>query len=61
VELRISRIEAKLKLSQNRSAADVSGVVAGLRARGDAASAAAADLADAVETANASEAQATTP
>ncbi len=30
VELRISRIEAKAKLSQNRSAADRSGVIAGL-------------------------------
>jgi transcriptional regulator len=52
VELRITRVEAKLKLSQNRSAADVTGVVAGLRERGDDASA------DAVERANA---QATTP
>ncbi|MEV0455090.1 FMN-binding negative transcriptional regulator [Catellatospora methionotrophica] len=34
VELRISRLEAKWKLSQNRSAADVDGVVAGLRADG---------------------------
>ena len=33
------RVEAKLKLSQNRSAADVDGVVAGLAARGDVASA----------------------
>ncbi|MEV4415356.1 FMN-binding negative transcriptional regulator [Catellatospora sp. NPDC049609] len=35
VELRISRIEAKWKLSQNRPAADVDGVIAGLRADGD--------------------------
>ena len=35
VELRITRIEAKAKLSQNRPAADVEGVVAGLAARGD--------------------------
>ena len=35
-----TRIEAKTKLSQNRSAADVDGVVAGLSARGDTASAA---------------------
>ena len=35
VELRISRIEAKAKISQNRPAADVAGVVAGLRAAGD--------------------------
>ena len=34
VELRITRIEAKTKLSQNRSDADVDGVVAGLCARG---------------------------
>ena len=39
VELRITRIEAKTKLSQNRSDADVSGVVAGLCARGQAESA----------------------
>ena len=35
VELEITRIEAKVKLSQNRPAADVDGVIAGLRARGD--------------------------
>jgi transcriptional regulator len=35
VELRITRIEAKAKLSQNRPAADVEGVIAGLAARGD--------------------------
>lgn len=34
IELVITRIEAKAKLSQNRSAADVDGVVAGLIARG---------------------------
>lgn len=34
VELLISRIEAKTKLSQNRSEQDVAGVVAGLRASG---------------------------
>jgi transcriptional regulator len=39
VELIISRIEAKAKLSQNRPAADIDGVVAGLQARGDTASA----------------------
>jgi transcriptional regulator len=39
VELRITRIEAKTKLSQNRSDADVDGVVAGLCARGQAESA----------------------
>lgn len=36
VELLITRIEAKMKLSQNRSSADVDGVVAGLAARGQA-------------------------
>jgi transcriptional regulator len=35
VELRISRIEAKAKLSQNRPAADIDGVVEGTRSRGD--------------------------
>lgn len=40
VELVITRVEAKRKLSQNRPAADVDGVIAGLRARGDLASAA---------------------
>jgi transcriptional regulator len=35
VELTITRIEAKAKLSQNRPAADVDGVVAGLTAGGD--------------------------
>jgi transcriptional regulator len=39
VELRITRVEAKAKLSQNRPAADVAGVIAGLRARGDLAAA----------------------
>lgn len=39
VEVIITRIEAKAKLSQNRSSADVDGVVAGLTARGDAAAA----------------------
>jgi transcriptional regulator len=35
VEVEISRIEAKAKLSQNRPAADIDGVIAGLEARGD--------------------------
>ncbi len=35
VELLITRVEAKAKLSQNRPPADVDGVIAGLRARGD--------------------------
>jgi transcriptional regulator len=39
IELEITRIEAKAKLSQNRPPADVEGVIAGLRERGDAASA----------------------
>ncbi len=43
VELEITRVEAKAKLSQNRPPADVEGVIAGLRERGD------ADSADAVE------------
>jgi transcriptional regulator len=47
VELRITRIEAKAKLSQNRPVEDVAGVIAGLRERGDARSA------DLVERANA--------
>ena len=45
VELVISRIEAKLKLSQNRSEADAAGVVAGLEQAGDPAGAAAVDAA----------------
>jgi transcriptional regulator len=48
VELVISRIEAKAKLSQNRPPADVERVIEGLRARGDERSA------EAVEKANAS-------
>jgi len=43
VELVIERIEAKFKLSQNRPAADVDGVIAGLRAVGDRGSAEAVD------------------
>jgi transcriptional regulator len=45
LELQITRIEAKAKLSQNRPAADVAGVVAGLSARGDDATAAAMERA----------------
>ncbi|MGY5882292.1 FMN-binding negative transcriptional regulator [Modestobacter lacusdianchii] len=41
VEVRITRVEAKWKASQNRPAADVDGVVAGLLADGEAATAAA--------------------
>ncbi|MCO1656318.1 FMN-binding negative transcriptional regulator [Pseudonocardia humida] len=36
VEVRIDRIDAKFKLSQNRPAADIDGVITGLRSRGDA-------------------------
>jgi transcriptional regulator len=43
IELEITRVEAKAKLSQNRPPADVEGVIAGLRARGD------EESADAVE------------
>lgn len=39
VEVRIERIDAKLKLSQNRPAADVDGVIAGLESAGDTAGA----------------------
>jgi predicted FMN-binding regulatory protein PaiB len=35
VELVISRIEAKVKMSQNRPPADIDGVITGLDARGD--------------------------
>lgn len=35
VELLITRVEAKRKLSQNRPAADIDGVITGLRAGGD--------------------------
>lgn len=45
VELLITRIEAKEKLSQNRSAADAAGVAAGLRSGGQEASAAAVERA----------------
>jgi transcriptional regulator len=45
LELIITRIEAKAKLSQNRPATDIDGVVAGLRARGQSESAAAVEQA----------------
>jgi len=35
VELVISRVDAKAKLSQNRPAADIDGVITGLGGRGD--------------------------
>jgi transcriptional regulator len=44
VEIRLSRIEGKRKLSQNRGEQDREGVVRGLRAKGDDASRALADL-----------------
>jgi transcriptional regulator len=43
VEVRISRIEAKVKLSQNRSKADIDGAIDGLREVGDGASLATAE------------------
>jgi transcriptional regulator len=45
----ISRIEAKVKLSQNRSKADVDGAIEGLRAVGDPRSVATASAMDATE------------
>jgi transcriptional regulator len=46
MELVVTRIEAKAKLSQNRAPEDVEGVISGLRERGD------LEAADAVERAN---------
>jgi transcriptional regulator len=46
VELEVTRIEAKRKLSQNRSVEDVAGVVAGLAGRDDRAAAVARAMAD---------------
>jgi transcriptional regulator len=43
-ELELTRLEGKLKLSQNRSRADQAGVVAGLRAQGDPTGLAVAEL-----------------
>jgi transcriptional regulator len=43
VELRVQRVEAKAKLSQNRSDADRAGVVAGLRREASVQSALVAD------------------
>ena len=45
LELQITRIEAKAKLSQNRPVTDVTGIVAGLSARGDDRSASAVERA----------------
>jgi len=47
LELQITRIQAKAKLSQNRPAGDIAGVVSGLSARGDDRSAAAVERANA--------------
>jgi transcriptional regulator len=49
LEIRITRIEAKLKLSQNRSAADVDGAIEGLQVVGDARSLATAAAMQAAE------------
>ncbi len=46
LELQITRIEAKAKLSQNRPVADIAGVVSGLFARGDDRTAAAVEHAN---------------
>jgi transcriptional regulator len=46
LELTVERVEAKAKLSQNRSEADRAGVVAGLRSEGTGAATAVADLMD---------------
>jgi transcriptional regulator len=45
IEVVISRIEAKFKLSQNRPASDIDGVIAGLRQSGDEPNAAATEAA----------------
>lgn len=49
IEIRVSRIEGKWKLSQNRSDDDRAGVVRGLRANGDEASRALADRMEEVD------------
>jgi transcriptional regulator len=51
VEIRITRIEAKLKLSQNRSKADVEGAIGGLQRVGDPRSVATAEAMQAAEVA----------
>lgn len=48
LELRVTRLEGKLKLGQNRTRADRDGVIADLRARGDEASLALAEAMQAV-------------
>jgi transcriptional regulator len=47
LELQITRIQAKAKLSQNRPEGDIAGIVAGLTARGDVRNAAAVEHANA--------------
>ncbi len=59
LELQITRIEAKAKLSQNRPATDVPGIVSGLSARGDDPMSSAVDHANA-ERVNGSSAASTT-
>ena len=54
LELQITRIEAKAKLSQNRPVGDVAGVIAGLAARGDERSAEAVEHANAERVADGS-------
>jgi transcriptional regulator len=47
VEIEITRLEGKWKMSQNRSAADIDGVVRGLAASPDATDRAVAEIVDA--------------
>ena len=49
IEVTLERVEAKAKLSQNKNAADFSGVVAGLRAEGGAREHAVADRMEALD------------
>jgi transcriptional regulator len=60
LELQVTRIEAKAKLSQNRPVADIAGIVAGLAARGDTPNATAVEHANAARV-NTSALQAPTP
>jgi transcriptional regulator len=60
LELQITRIEAKAKLSQNRPATDIPGIVDGLAARGDDAMATAVEHANADRVNGASAAERTT-
>jgi transcriptional regulator len=54
-EIRLTRLEGKWKLSQNRSAEDRRGVIDGLRAQGDEGSRTLADLVEAADGAKSSE------